>query len=370
MRPPSGRPDVLAPSIASGRLPFPVENPVTTFGEIGEFEFIERIAAPGLVRPADVRCGIGDDCAVLGRGKERARLITSDLMVEGVHFVVEASVACWLGHKLLAVNLSDIAAMGGEPREALVSVAVPPDFDVGYMERVYDGLRASAARFGVNVVGGDTTRNTGPLVMNLTLTGEMDQDRVCYRSGARPGDLIYVSGTLGDSAAGLKLALGDEVGVSEEDRDFLLGRHHRPEPRLALGQALAASGAVTAMLDLSDGMASDLRHICRQSRVSAVIAETMIPVSPAFRRFCELSNVGTRSLAISGGEDYELLFTVAPGGSNDIEALAGQSRICRIGRIETGDGRIYLENAEGARTKLEARGFDHFSGSHARGTIL
>ncbi len=343
---------------------------MTTFAEIGEFEFIERIAAAGLARPADVRCGIGDDCAVLGRGNDRVRLITSDLMVEGVHFVVDASDARWLGYKLLAVNLSDIAAMGGEPREALVSVAVPPDFDVGYLERVYDGLRTSAVRFGVNVVGGDTTRNTGPLVMNLTLTGEMDEGRVCYRSGARPGDLIYTSGTLGDSAAGLKLALGYEVGLSDVDREFLLGRHHRPEPRVALGQALAASGAVTAMLDLSDGVASDLRHICRQSGVSAVIGETMIPVSPAFRRFCELSNLGTLDLAISGGEDYELLFTVTPGARNDIEALDGGSRICRIGRVEAGDGSVYLENTQGTRTELETQGFDHFSGFHARGTVL
>ncbi len=343
---------------------------MTTFRELGEFEFIERIAAAGLEGSADVVCGIGDDCAVLGRGNDRVRLITSDLMVEGVHFVVEASDARWLGHKLLAVNLSDIAAMGGEPREALVSVAVSPDFDVGYMERVYDGLRACATRFGVNVVGGDTTRSTGPLVMNLTLTGEMDQDRVCYRSGARPGDLIYVSGTLGDSAAGLELALGNTVGLSREDREFLLGRHHRPEPRVALGQVLSASGDVTAMLDLSDGMGSDLRHICRQSGVSAVIGETTIPVSPALRRFCALADIGTRDLAISGGEDYELLFTVAPGRRNDIQALAGESGVIRIGRIEAGDGRIYLEDAKGARMELAAHGFDHFSPRHARGTIF
>ncbi len=343
---------------------------MTTFGEIGEFEFIARIATAGLARPADVRCGIGDDCAVLGRGSDRVRLITSDLMVEGVHFLVEASNAWWLGYKLLAVNLSDVAAMGGEPREALVSVAVPPDFDVGYMERVYEGLHGCADRFGVNVVGGDTTRNTGPLVMSLTLTGEMDQDRVCYRSGASPGDLIYVSGTLGDSAAGLKLALGEAVGLSEEDREFLRRRHHRPEPRVALGRALAASGAVTSMLDLSDGVASDLRHICTQSGVSAVIGETMIPVSPAFRRFCELSDLGIPDLAISGGEDYELLFTITPEARNDIEALDGGSRVCLIGRVEAGGGSIFLENTQGARTELEARGFDHFSGLIARGTVL
>ena len=338
---------------------------MATFGEIGEFGFIERIEAGALPPAAGVRCGIGDDCAVLACENSRVRLITSDLMVEGVHFVVEGSDPGGLGHKLLAVNLSDVAAMGGEPREALISLAIPPELDVGYMERVYHGLRGLAARFGVNVVGGDTTRSTGPLVMNLTLTGEMDQDRVCYRSGANPGDLIYVSGTLGDSAAGLKLALGESVGLSNADREILLCRHHRPEPRVALGRALAASGAVTAMLDLSDGVASDLRHICRQSGVSAVIDGTAIPVSTAFRRFRELSDTGAHNLALSGGEDYELLFTVAHGGRDDVEALAAGPGIACIGRIVSGDGRIYLENAQGPRTELEARGFEHFSGSQA-----
>ena len=335
---------------------------MTTFREMGEFEFIERIAAAGLSRTGGVRRGIGDDCAVISCGRDRVRLITTDLMVESVHFEVGASDAGSLGHKLLAVNLSDIAAMGGEPREALVSLAVSPDFDVDYMERVYGGIHALASRFDVNVVGGDTTRSTGPLVINLTLTGEMDQDRVCYRSGARPGDLIYVSGTLGDSAAGLKLATGGDVGLSADDREFLLDRHHRPEPRVALGQALAASGVVTAMLDLSDGLASDLRHICNQSRVSAVIRESEIPVSAAFRRFCEFSDLETRHLSIAGGEDYELLFTAAPGGNREIEALAAGSRIRRIGWIEAGDGRIHLEDVQGATTELKTRGFDHFSG--------
>lgn len=358
-------PDVPDPFIDSSGLPFPVESPVATFGEIGEFGFIEQIGAAELPRVVRVRCGIGDDCAVLACENDRVRLITSDLMVEGVHFVLEVSDPHWLGHKLLAVNLSDIAAMGGEPREALISLAIPPHSDVGYMERVYHGLRELASRFGVNVVGGDTTRSTGPLVMNLTLTGEMNQDRVCYRSGANPGDLIYVSGTLGDSAAGMRLALGDEAGLSEEDREFLLRRHHRPEPRVALGQALAASGAVTSMLDLSDGVASDLRHICRQSGVSAVIDQTAIPVSPAFRRFRGFSDAGTGNLEISGGEDYELLCTVAHGGRDDVEALAAESGISCIGRIEAGDGRICLENAQGVRTELEARGYEHFSGSRA-----
>lgn len=333
---------------------------VSTFKDLGEFGFIDRIARHGLVREEGVLCGIGDDCAVFELEEERALLVTADLMVEEVHFRVAGTALEGLGYKLLAVNLSDVAAMGGEPRDAVVSAAIPADFDAEYMERVYNGLHTCASRFGVNVAGGDTTRSPGPLVLNLTLTGEMARDRVRYRSGARPGDLVYVSGTLGDSAAGLKLALGEDVGISEEDRAFLLRRHHRPEPRVALGQALAATGAVTAMIDLSDGAASDLRHVCRQSGVGAVVAADAVPLSPALRAFCEATQTDPLCPALSGGEDYELLFTVDPERVRALKAWEALPAICPVGRIEAGEARIFLEGVEGGRKVLEGAGFDHF----------
>ena len=335
---------------------------MATFQELGEFAFIDRIAAHGLVREEGVVCGIGDDCAVFSLEGDRVLLMTADLMVEEVHFLRTADPE-GIGYKLLAVNLSDVAAMGGEPRDAVVSVAIPTDFDVGYMERIYEGLHACAARFGVNVAGGDTTRSPGPLVLNLTLTGRMARDRVCTRSGARPGDLVCVSGTLGDSAAGLALLLGREAEIASEDRAYLLRRHHRPEPRVALGQALAETGALTAMIDLSDGAASDLRHICQRSEVSAAVVSDRVPTSPALRSFCRATGTDPMSPALSGGEDYELLFTVDPERAGRIEALGREGDlppVTRIGRIETGPPALFLQAKDGGREPLEASGFDHF----------
>lgn len=326
---------------------------MATFKDLGEFGFIDRIAAQA--QQKRVRCGIGDDCAVIDIDEVRVRLITADLMVEGIHFLADAPPE-GVGHKLLAVSLSDIASMGGTPTDAVVSVAVPGDFDAGYVERIYTGLYATADRFGVAIVGGDTTGSSGPLVLNLTLTGEMARSRVCYRSGAKPGDFICVSGTLGDAAGGLATMRG-EVDLRGEDRAHLLRKLHRPEPRVALGQALAETGAVTAMIDVSDGVASDLGHICRQSEVSGIIRESDVPMSEPFRRFCAAGNLSTIDLALSGGEDYELLFTVAPDHWKTVAALPS---IRRIGHIAPGDGTVFIERGDGTRVPPSKPGYDHF----------
>ncbi len=332
---------------------------MATFQEIGEFEFIDHIAAH--IQTIVVRCGIGDDCAVMDIDAHRVRLVTTDLMVEHVHFVCDSPPE-GVGHKLLAVSLSDVAAMGGKPTDAVVSVAVPTNFDVGYVERIYTGLYACAERFGVAIVGGDTTRSPEALVLNLTLTGEMAKDRVCYRSGAQPGDLICVSGTLGDAAGGLAMMRGD-MGLSREDRAHLLRQFNRPEPRVVLGQTLAETGVVKAMMDVSDGVASDMRHMCRRSGVSAILQETAIPMSDAFVRFCEKSQQPAVHLALSGGEDYELLFVIAADQWPVIDALTAQGQfpsIQVIGRIIAGKGEVWVESAEGVLKPPVKMGYDHF----------
>jgi thiamine-monophosphate kinase len=339
---------------------------LATFRELGEFGFIDRIARHGLADENRVICGIGDDCAVFEGANGRVTLVTTDLMVEEVHFQIANADAERLGRKLLSVNLSDIAAMGGEPREALVSVAVTGDLEVSFVEGIYSGLHALADQHNVNVVGGDTTASPGPLVLNLTLIGEMEKDKVCYRSVARPGDLFYLSGTIGDSLAGLRLSQGETSTNCEEDRSYLLGRHHDPTPRVALGQALALSGAVTAMLDLSDGLSSDLGHICRRSEVSAVVRSGAVPVSDELVRFCEGNREGAVEMGLLGGEDYELLFTVAPGDVEKVEALSergGHPRLARIGLIEAGEGEVLLESEEGERSVLKPEGSHHFGGT-------
>ncbi len=337
---------------------------MATFRELGEFGFIDKIARHGLADTSRVVCGIGDDCAVFEGKNDRVTLVTTDLMVEEVHFKIATTKAEHLGCKLLSVNLSDIAAMGGEPREAVVSLAVPGDIQVAFIEGIYSGLHTRAKEFDVNVVGGDTTASPGPLVMNLTLTGEMEKRQVCYRSGASPGDLLYVSGTLGDSLAGLKISRGEFSTCPEEDRRFLQGRHHDPTPRVALGQALAATGGVSAMMDLSDGLSSDLGHICGCSGVSAAVRSASIPVSDELVGLCEGDRKDAALMGLSGGEDYELLFTVAPEIRETVEALGdadGLPKVTWIGQIEEGSGEMFLESETGERSTPRPGRSHHFS---------
>ena len=329
---------------------------MTRFKDIGEFGFIDRIAAHA--QRNRVLRGIGDDCAVIATGEDRARLVTTDAMVEGVHFVQNAPPES-VGYKLLTASLSDIAAMGGEPTDAVIGISAAADCDAGYVERIYNGLFACADQFGVAIVGGDTTRTSGPLVLGLTLTGDMLRDQVCYRSGAQVGDAIYASGTLGDSAAGLGVVLG-EAEMRGEERAALLRRHYRPEARVDLGRALAKTGAVTAMIDVSDGLASDLNHICRQSGVSAVIRAGAIPMSAAFVKYCDASHQNKLALALTGGEDFELLFCVRRAQGHQIEALAARYPICRIGEIAAGNGEVRIEGEDGKRVRLERMGYEHF----------
>jgi len=329
------------------------------FKSLGEFGFIDQIATHP--NPDRILCGIGDDCAVIAQSETQVRLVTTDMMVENIHFFTDTPPE-GLGHKLLAVNLSDIAAMGGTPTDAVISLAVPSDHDAGYLERLYNGLYACADRFDVALVGGDTTRSNNQLVLNISLTGVMHPNQVCYRSGAQIGDLIYVSGTLGDSAGGLGL-VRDPIEMSQTDRTHLLRQFHRPEPRLLLGQTLALTGAVTAMMDVSDGVASDLRHICKRSNVSATLQAAAIPLSDPFIRYCEQTQTDPIALALSGGEDYELLFTITPNRATEIEKRVQSQElppITCIGHITAPNQELTIAHKEGSQSPLNFKGFDHF----------
>lgn len=331
-----------------------------------EFGLIDRIARHGLQRPQGVICGIGDDCAVLESSSGQALLMTTDAMVEGVHFLADTP-ASEIGYKLLAVSLSDVAAMGGEPRDAVVTVAAPRNTPEDLIDSLYEGLRRGGRLFNTNIVGGDTVRSPGPLVYNLTLTGRMAADRVCFRSGAAPGDLIYVSETVGESAAGLHLRLGEKADLADIDRAALLRRHHLPIPRVGLGMRLAATGAVSSMIDLSDGIASDLRHICNRSKISAVVEAGSLPISASLKAFETATGKKAIDLALSGGEDYELLFTVPAERVSEIESLAADADLppltC-IGRVEAarspGTADVELVAEDGSSQPLTPSGFQHF----------
>lgn len=318
---------------------------------LGERAVIERIRRAFGEKRADVLLGIGDDAALV-RGPERL-LLTTDILVEDEDFLLPDHPPRLLGRKALNVNLSDIAAMGGRPRHALVGLALPGDVEAAWLRQFMDGLRSAAREAGVALVGGDLSR-AAKVMISVTVTGEVREP--VRRDGARPGDAIFVSGTLGDAAGGLRLIeKGGSRGVAKPVRP-LVDAFLDPVPRLKLGALLAGRGLASAMIDVSDGLSVDLAHICGESGVGAEIEAGRVPISPALERFA----LDPLALALDGGEDFELLFTVRPAKRAAVEALARRFRLTRIGRVTPGR-RVYLVDARGRRKLLRAGGFEHFS---------
>ena len=329
--------------------------------DIGEFGFIERIGAGGLIRPEGVVKGIGDDAAVVRSPTGQVLLVTTDLLVERVHFLRAATSGFNLGYKALAVNLSDIAAMGGTAREAFVSIAIPENCDVEYLDDLYRGMRHLAARHRVNILGGDTTGSMTDLIINVAVTGTADESEVLYRSGARVGDLICVTGTLGDSRAGLYLILND-LPADTPALQALFEAHILPRPCLEEGRFLAECGAVGAAIDLSDGLSSDLAHVLACSRVGARIEDRRLPLSQDLKAFCRQFGFDPVDYALAGGEDYSLLCTVAPEAVEDVASAYAQ-RFGRplhvIGNITAG-GCLERVEADGRTQVVPPSGWDHF----------
>ncbi len=330
--------------------------------ELGEFAFIDRIT-PGcdVGDPDHVVCGIGDDAAVV-TGPDGLLVITTDMLIERVHFIRGAISARDLGYKSLAVNLSDIAAMGATPLDAFVSIAVPPSVSVEELDEFYAGIKGLAASAGVNLLGGDTTGSMIDLAINVVVTGFAPPDEILYRSGARVGDRILVTGTLGDSAAGLELLLG-RVPAPGDFAARLVEAHCRPELFLDEARILASSGAVGAAIDLSDGLASDLGHVCRASGVGAVIDVGALPLSDQLLRFCADSKMDPVRLALGGGEDYRLMVTLDSARVDQLRrVIAGATgrEIFDIGEIVIGNG-IVLRRSDGATGPLDVAGWDHFT---------
>jgi thiamine-monophosphate kinase len=335
---------------------------IMTLKSMGEFGFIERVRGGCLQRPENVVVGIGDDAAAFRTEPGGLTLATTDLLIEGVHFLRAATCGEDLGHKALAVNLSDIAAMGGTPREAFVSIAVPADCDLAYLEGLYAGLRALAAEHRVNILGGDTTASLRDLVINVALTGCVPEGELMRRDKARPGDRIAVSGCLGDSRAGLHLIQKPLSGDTSTGR-YLLKAHRRPRPHLAEARFLARCGAVTAAMDISDGLSSDLGHILAQSGVGARIRADRLPLSTPLRSFCREHGADPVQYALTGGEDYVLLCTLDPERAAALTAdyqARFETPLAVIGEITDSAGTAELVVAGGTRRPLKAAGWDHF----------
>lgn len=312
---------------------------------MSEFDLIKR----HFTRPSpSALLGVGDDCALLQVHEGKVLAVSTDMLAEGTHFFPDAD-PYWLGHKTLAVNLSDLAAMGAQPRWATLAISLPRADD-GWLERFSAGFFALADRYGVSLVGGDTTR--GPLNLCVTIFGEVGENQALRRSGAKPGDEIWVSGMLGDAALALAHLQG-RVKLSDEELSSCLPSLHRPQPRVELGMALL--GIASSAIDISDGLLADLGHILDASGVGAEVVYASLPASPVLSRF--LTHPAGRSSILSGGDDYELCFT-APVEHREKLKLLGFP-LTRVGRIVSGSGCVVMD-ASGLPINVESAGYDHF----------
>lgn len=330
--------------------------------DIGEFGFIDRIRQQGLIRPDGVFKGIGDDAAAFWSDGEKLTLVTTDLLVERIHFMRDAASAFSLGWKSMAVNFSDIAAMGGTAREAFVSIAIPETCSLEYLDELYQGMHDVCTRFEVNILGGDTTGSKQDLIINVALTGEVAEAEILCRDGARPGDLICCIGDLGNSRAGLHLIV-NELSRSSPEFEALYQAHVAPWPRLSEGRFLAAFKEVTAAIDVSDGLSSDLGHICTASRTGARVHASSLRISPALEAFCGQYGFDAVEWALSGGEDYALLFTVRPQGLSALKREYERKfdgPIAVIGEIIEGQD-VVLVDGSGGEQSLVASGWNHFT---------
>jgi thiamine-monophosphate kinase len=332
------------------------------FKEIGEFGFIDRIREVCDISVRGVIKGIGDDCAVFRASSGRVMLFTTDMLLEDIHFMRDAITPYQLGRKVIAVNLSDIAAMGGRPLVALISVGIPVQTGVEEIQELYRGMRDICTGSGLDIAGGDTVASPDKLVINASVIGEVRENEVLYRSGARPGDRLFLTGSVGDSSAGLKI-LQHEIRPPESIGRHFIKAHNEPTPLVEIGAFIATSGLATAMIDLSDGLLSDLGHICKESGVGALLFSEKIPISPELTLLAGGAKFNPLELALSGGEDYQLLFSVPEKNAQGIETLFkehGISPPSLIGEIVQERG-IRMRKHDGSSEELRPQGFNHFS---------
>lgn len=324
---------------------------ITKSGEFGFIDFIKEhfAAEEGITVQCGVK-GIGDDCAVIP-GSDEETLVSTDLLMEGVHFLREESSPEDVGWKAAAVNLSDIAAMGGNPVATFLSIALPKDAQGEWAEKFISGYAQISRQYDVPLLGGDTTSSLRDIAINVGVMGKCPAGKALYRDGARVGDTIFVTGSLGDSAGGLQVILKGVERGSEET--VLVERHKRPIPRITEGKALRDTGLVGAMMDISDGIASDLRHILKASGVGAEVDLDRLPISGELASTCKKYGWDAFELATGGGEDFELLFTA----SEEIASMV-DFPIYPIGRIIKGNGLRWMNNGE--HTDFDATGYKHF----------
>ena len=335
----------------------------TELGSLGEFGLIDLIAKSVELKNKETLKGIGDDAAVIDN-RNRQTVITTDMLVEGVHFDLTFQPLKHLGYKSIVVNLSDVYAMNATPKQVLVSIALSNRFSVEAVEELYSGMNLACQRYGIDLVGGDTTSSTSGLIISVTAIGITDKEQLVYRNGAKLHDLICVTGDLGGAYIGLQLLEREKKIFLENPKiqpdlagnDYILERQLKPEARKDIVEKLHERGIIpTSMIDVSDGLSSDLMHICKQSDVGADIYEDKLPIDPQTYERAREFNLDPTMCALNGGEDYELLFTIKQG---DYEKIREHLDVSIIGHITEKSSGINLIDKSGNTVKMTAQGWD------------
>ncbi len=337
----------------------------TDISQLGEFGLIDRIASRFKLNREESRTGIGDDAAVLDYGGAPV-IVTTDLLVEGIHFDLMYHPLKHLGYKAVIVNLSDICAMNAIPKHITVSIAISNRFSVEAIDELYEGIGMACNAYEVDLVGGDTASSPKGLIISITAVGSVSADRITYRSGAKPGDILCVTGDLGAAYLGLQILerekqvylAAPDMQPELSDKKYIIERQLKPEARLESVRYFEKVGLLpTAMIDISDGLASDLLHICKASGTGAFIEEAQVPIHDEARAQAVEFRLDPITCALNGGEDYELLFTVSP---TDLEKVRFMDSVYIIGEITPKEDGVTLHSSGGQILPITAQGWKHF----------
>lgn len=337
----------------------------TEISDLGEFGLIDRISAGFVNQNSSTVLGIGDDAAIIDTG-EKFSVVSTDMLVEGVHFDLSFQPLMHLGYKAISVNISDIAAMNATPEQVTVNLAISSRFSVEAIDEFYKGVKAACENFKVDLVGGDTTASTSGLIISVTAIGTVEKNKVTTRAGAKDKDIICVTGDLGAAYVGLQVLEREkqvflsnpEMQPKLSDYEYVVGRQLRPEARMDIIHELDEFGVVpTSMIDVSDGLASELLHISKQSGIGMRIFEEQLPIDNQTYETAVQFNLDPITCVLNGGEDYELLFTIA---QNDYEKLKKHPDIHFIGHVEKEDKSPGLVTKSGNWVALQAQGWNHF----------
>lgn len=338
----------------------------TELDQLGEFGLIEKLTAGFTSNVANSVLGIGDDAAAISSNGDSLKLVSSDMLVEGIHFNLMYVPLKHLGYKAVVVNLSDIAAMNGKPEQITLSIALSNRFSVEALEEFYAGVKAACDQYNVDLIGGDTTSSNSGLIISITAIGTVEPTKMVKRSGAKENDLIVVSGDLGAAYMGLQV-LERERMIFEENpqvqpdldgHDYIIQKQLKPEARVDIVSFLEQLDVLpTSMIDISDGLASEVLHIAKQSKVGTRLYDEKIPIDSATSLAAIDFNIDPVTSALNGGEDYELLFTIA---QNDYDKIKGNPHMTVIGHVTHESEGNYFIDKNGSAIELRAQGFDHF----------